>query len=201
MHARPARHVRPLVHSQTQFPTAWSWSGSSCLATPYTCTPRQEAGAEHTLTLPTNRAPENRSILHPPLDHLQFSTHSPPTAAPGQPPSSGPDPLLSLDYPPGRPITPFVARSYAMAEASSPSSSLLRVPPQRAVALVAALLVLVLLRAPCGGASRPVREGASNGGAATVARAQDGGHRHRAASTTVGGRAHAPPSGPSWNHN
>lgn len=78
---------------------------------PYTCTPRQEAGAEHTLTLPTSRAPENRSILHPPLDHLQFSTHSPPTAAPGQPPSSGPDPLLSLDYPAGRPITPFVALS------------------------------------------------------------------------------------------
>jgi hypothetical protein len=57
----------PVSHN----PTAWSWSGSSCLATPYTCTPRQEAGAEeHTLTLPTNRAPENRSILHPPLDHL-----------------------------------------------------------------------------------------------------------------------------------
>jgi hypothetical protein len=201
VHARPARHVRPLVHSQTQFPTAWSWSGSSCLATPYTCTPRQEAGAEHTLTLPTNRAPENRSILHPPLDHLH-----PLTAGSGARPAaqlrSRPFTFARL---PGRPAHHTVRRSlslsYAMAEASSPSSSLLRVPPQRAVALVAALLVLVLLRAPCGGASRPVREGASNGGAATVARAQDGGHRHRAASTTVGGRAHAPPSGPSWNHN
>jgi aerobic-type carbon monoxide dehydrogenase small subunit (CoxS/CutS family) len=79
--------------------------------------------------------------------------------------------------------------------------------------VVALLLVLVLLRAPCGGASRPVREGTTSNGAATVVRvrALDGDH-HRAREsvataaaarrvTTVGGGAPTPPSGPSQNHN
>lgn len=103
-----------------------------------------------------------------------------------------------------------------MAEASLSSS--LRVPaPQRvgAAVVVALLLALVLASAPCGGAGRPVREGTSDG-AATVARvrALDGGGDHlardsvatatgaaRRATTTVGGGAPTPPSGPSQNHN
>ncbi|PUZ73969.1 hypothetical protein GQ55_1G028500 [Panicum hallii var. hallii] len=100
----------------------------------------------------------------------------------------------------------------AAAARSTPSG----VPAPRVAPVVVALLLLVLVCAPCGG-GRPMREGVGSGAATATARARaspalddDVGHwprggvataagAHRV--STVGGGAPTPPSGPSQNHN